>query len=145
MIPILPAAIINYYYYGLFITSILIKLTGLTPEMGFNLAVPTFFALTVVHAFVVGYALSQPLRAAVRGFTRRTIGSGLACAAFVGVLGNLTGAVQLLERLARAGGAQFLEATVTWQDALSVPLGLGRTLLARQPCPRSTTGIALRA
>jgi YYY domain-containing protein len=133
--PYFAGGIINYYYYGLFITSTLIKLTGLTPEIGFNLAVPTFFALTAVNAFVVGYAVSQPLRAAVRGFTRRTVGSGLACVAFVGVLGNLTGAGHLLEQALRAGGAELTGALVTWKDALRLPLGFLRMAIGQVSLP----------
>ncbi|HUV95572.1 MAG TPA: DUF2298 domain-containing protein, partial [Anaerolineae bacterium] len=53
--PFFAGGYVNYYYYGHFMVALLVKLTGVTPEVGFNLAVPTFFGLTILHCFMVGY------------------------------------------------------------------------------------------
>jgi hypothetical protein len=49
--PFFAGTIINYYYYGLFLVGVLIKLTGITPTIAFNLAVPTLAALTAINVF----------------------------------------------------------------------------------------------
>ena len=71
------------------------------PEVAFNLAVPTFFALTVAGAFSVSYNLAAA-RAAVRARRRHSghprwslYAAGLLGAFFVAVAGNLDGIDQL--------------------------------------------------
>ena len=49
---------INYYYYGIYLVAYLIKLTGVYAEVAFNLAIPLLFALTVLNAFAVAYAVA---------------------------------------------------------------------------------------
>jgi len=56
--PFFAGGALNYYYYGLYLVSLLIKLTGIFPEVAFNLAVPGLFALTAVGLFSVGSALA---------------------------------------------------------------------------------------
>ena len=94
---------LNYYYWGQFLTAVLIRATAIEPVVAFNLAVPTFFALTVGGVFSVVYNL-------VRSAGRRLDESvgilggvprwspvlvGLVGVAFVTVLGNLDGAIQV--------------------------------------------------
>jgi len=97
---------INYYYLGQFFTATLIKLTRIPPEVAFNLAVPTFAAMTAAGAFSVSYNLA----AAARALARRSPGmrsiptyslyvAGCLGAALVTVAGNLDGVGQLVERL----------------------------------------------
>ena len=50
---------LNYYYWGYFILSIPTRLTGIPPAVAFNLAVPTFFALTATGAGAHGVLLCQ--------------------------------------------------------------------------------------
>jgi YYY domain-containing protein len=56
--PYFAGGIINYYYYGLYLVSLLIKLTGIASEVAFNLAVPGLFALTATGLFSVGASLA---------------------------------------------------------------------------------------
>ena len=95
---------LNYYYWGQFLTATLIKMTGIEPVVAFNLAVPTFFALTVGGVYGIVYNLVSAagrkvnesigiLSAAPRW---SPVLMGLAGAAFVTVLGNLDGARQVI-------------------------------------------------
>jgi YYY domain-containing protein len=85
----------------------LIKLTGILPEVAFNLAVPTFFAASVAAAFSVGYNLVEASRRLIRrrpGWLRippwTAIAGGLMAALLVTVIGNLKGADVEVDRLA---------------------------------------------
>lgn len=78
--PFFSDGYINYYYYGLFAVSTLIKLAGVRPSIGFNLLIPTLAGLTTSGAFVLGWTLTG----------RRRFGA--AAAGFVALIGNLAGA-----------------------------------------------------
>ena len=90
----------NYYYWGHFLVAMLIRATGIVPDIAFNLAVPSFFALTAAMAFGIVYNLAE----ATRRRLHPTEGGRLAwspvlagggAALFVTVLGNLDGAIQV--------------------------------------------------
>ena len=72
---------LNYYYLGHLMTAGLVRLSAVAPDVGYNLAVATFFALSVVAVFGLAYALGGRVR--VRpvgaGAVHRggTVGSGL--------------------------------------------------------------------
>ncbi len=57
--PYFAGGSLNYYYFGLYLVSIPIKLTGIAPEVAYNLAVPALFALTAVGIFSVGHTLAD--------------------------------------------------------------------------------------
>ena len=84
---------LNYYYWGQFLVSTLIHLTGIAPEIAVNLAIPTFFAMTVALSYGVAYNLAAVSN--VRALPPAL--AGVAGAAFVTVIGNLDGAVQLAQ------------------------------------------------
>src|SRR5439155_7944448 len=97
---------INYYYLGQFFNATLTKLTGIIPEVAFNLAVPTYFALTAAAAFSVSYNLAGAslglLRRSARGKALPSwslVCAGLAGAMFVCLAGNLDGVGQMVDRL----------------------------------------------
>jgi YYY domain-containing protein len=48
---------INYYYFGQLISAALIRLSGITTEVAYNLLIPLFFALTASGAFGVVFNL----------------------------------------------------------------------------------------
>ena len=49
---------LNYYYWGYFILSVPLRLTGLPPATAFNLAVPLLFALTAVGVGSLAYNMA---------------------------------------------------------------------------------------
>ena len=90
---------LNYYYWGQLTVATVIKATGIKPEVAFNLAVALFFALTVAGAYTIVYNLAEGTRRGMASTARRwsPVLAGVGGAAFVTVLGNLDGAVQVLE------------------------------------------------
>ncbi|MEA3407038.1 MAG: DUF2298 domain-containing protein [Chloroflexota bacterium] len=143
---------INYYYYGQFIVATLIKLTGVFPRVAFNLAVPTFFGLTVSHVFGVSYGLvalgeegveetgraeddagTAGIAPRASPISSRGLWAGIGAVVLVAVMGNLSGILQVLEWLARAGGASFPEGHVAWADIPYIIPGLVHTI--RQGIP----------
>ncbi|HEX9117651.1 MAG TPA: DUF2298 domain-containing protein [Anaerolineae bacterium] len=95
--PYFAGGTINYYYYGLYLVSLPIKLTGIFAEVAFNVAVPGLFAQAALAAFSVAASLARRPRAAVR--------LGLLTVVLALLLANQTGFSQLLARLAELGGA----------------------------------------
>lgn len=77
---------ISYYYFGYVIAAMLAMLSGITSTIAFNLTIALLFALTGLTAFGV---VTNMVRSVKReGFTFAAIGTGLAAAAFVILLGN---------------------------------------------------------
>ena len=65
---------LNYYYFGHLMAAGLVRLSAVAPDVGYNLAVATFFALSVVAAFGLAYALGG--RAGDRAVGRRAVHRG---------------------------------------------------------------------
>jgi uncharacterized membrane protein len=55
--PWLAGGYINYYYYGYVIVGVPLKLLGITPAFGYNLILPSLFALLGLNAFCAAYNL----------------------------------------------------------------------------------------
>ncbi len=79
---------INYYYFGSYLHAFAMKLTGIAPEVAFNVAVPITMALVWGAAFSTGAALWVAVR---RKFhrDRGAIVGGVAATVAVGLFGNL--------------------------------------------------------
>ncbi len=93
---------INYYYFGFVFVATLIHLTGIVPYIAYNLAVPTFFAMTALGSFSIVLNLTAGWQKSGGSSRRRWLGIGktallaAVCGAlFVVVIGNL-GQVKLL-------------------------------------------------
>ena len=83
---------LNYYYLGHLMAALLVRICGVEPSVGYNLAVAAFFALSVVAAFALAFSL--------RGFVSRAgrgpVAAGLWAVALCLVLGTVGGGEQLL-------------------------------------------------
>lgn len=86
----------HYYYYGHFIVGSLCRIVGVVPEVGWNLAIPMFFALTTAVAFSVGYNLVGMTRRSSRARMLGGAASALLCA-------GITGGTNWVELLFSAG------------------------------------------
>ena len=97
--PWYAGGLINYYYFGFVPVAALIRLTGIVPEVAYNLALPMLFAFTLAGAFSVGYNLAEALRQRGAQAVRRCspVWAGVAVALLVTVLANVDGAAQLLQ------------------------------------------------
>ncbi len=111
--PYFAGGILNYYYYGLYLVSLPIKLTGIPPEVAFNLAVPSLFALAAQGVFSVGASLAGGLTwdasygADVEDGERPAAKwwiPALLTVVFTLLMGNLASLSQMLDRQARLGG-----------------------------------------
>ncbi|MFZ5908657.1 MAG: DUF2298 domain-containing protein [Chloroflexota bacterium] len=106
---------INYYYYGFVLVGAPVKLLGIVPSIAYNFLLPTWFALTAVNAFTVGFNLvergktnAESDAAQASTFDLQPVIAGLSAALLMTALGNL-GTIQMvfqaLARIAAPGGS----------------------------------------
>jgi YYY domain-containing protein len=97
--PFFSGGYINYYYYGQFLIAVLIKLIGVDPAIGFNLAIPLLYAFTFSGAASIAYNLvawSQRRRGNSKPVPGTALGYGLLSGVLMLVIGNIHGFWQLL-------------------------------------------------
>ena len=80
---------LNYYYVGQYLVAALTKLTGIAPQISYNLAFALFPALAMLQVFALAYNLT-------RRFAVALTGSVFAC-----ILGNLDGVFLLKDWVTR--------------------------------------------
>jgi len=138
--PYFAGGSLNYYYFGLYLVGLPIKLTGIVPEVAFNLAVPGLFALTATGLFSVGYSLAagrgaegQRSRGVLRlgsgraGERRRVTAAGLGMVLAL-LMGNLAGLGEVLREVARLGGGALSYSEPLTNDIGALGRGLGQIL-----------------
>ena len=143
---------LNYYYWGYFILSVPMRITGIPPATAFNVAVPLLFALTATGVGSLVYNLAADARSRqssapfLRSFSRgpawipafagmtlrrmsRWLSSGAAIAGVTAagmavVAGNLDGVRQVLEMAQRkiAGMAAPLSGFDFWRSSRAIPV-----------------------
>ncbi len=101
--PWFAGGIINYYYFGFVLVAVPIKLTGIMPEIAFNLAEPTLYGALCAGVFSMAFALSAPARALLRKRAHAYV-AGVAAVLLTAVLGNLDAGLQVLDNLWKVGG-----------------------------------------
>ncbi|MBI5876023.1 MAG: glycosyltransferase family 39 protein [Chloroflexi bacterium] len=131
--PYFAGGYINYYYYGIYVVGVLVKLSGITPAVAFNLAIPTLFALTVSNAFSV--AFNAGTMRAGHASRSRAIMAGLLAALFVAAIGNLDGLVQVVDGLGRAGGSEFKSSIIGVEGLVKGVAGLPAVLFGGKSIP----------
>jgi len=89
--PWLAGAELNYYYLGQLAMGILVKLTAVAPDHGYNLSLAALFALTAAAVFTIAGTLWG-----AAGRDRGAVRAGLAAVGLVVVAGNLEGARLLI-------------------------------------------------
>ncbi len=141
--PYFAGGILNYYYFGLYLVGIPIRLTGIFAEVAFNLAVPSLFALTALGAFSVTYSIADAARcrakpaaasgddgvpptstAAAGGGRTRAVRPGVAGALAVVLtllIGNLTGLEWAFGALAQFLTGKGFPAFDYWAASRVVP------------------------
>ncbi len=96
----------NYYYFGYFIIATLIKLSGISSNIAYNLTVASFFALAATTSYGIGYNLTKSARC------------GILSAFFVCVIGNFIGFKQFIEAFLYGG---VLDAAYYWAGSRVIP------------------------
>ncbi len=124
--PFFSGGYINYYYYGLFLVSTLVKATGIAPSVAFNLIIPTLFALTVGGAFSVVHNLTGGRRYGLVGGLFVAVVGNLAAVSPIRGQGGLPAIIVALRQLAspqtQGNLSQILEGLGRWLAGTTLPL-----------------------
>lgn len=121
--PWFSGGFINYYYFGFVIVASIIRLTGIIPEIAYNLAIPTFFAIAFSSAFSIGYNFAQSMRRKANLKVRPSSAylAGLLVAFFVMVLGNIDGIVQVGQGFLRVLQNEAFGSFDYWRSSRMMP------------------------
>ena len=122
-------------FYGWVVVATLIKLTGIVPWVAYNLAIPTFFALTAMGASCVVFNL-LPAGDEEREWLPRALSFGIVGALLVAVVGNLGEVKLLLNGLQELGkGVRFASTIPGLVPLVQALSGLWAVLAKGQQLP----------
>lgn len=80
---------INYYYFGQYIYTFMTKLSGLTPQVTYNLSMGATFALTISLSFALGYMfIEMGMKKGLRLFNGTPMVGGIISSVLVTFAGN---------------------------------------------------------
>jgi uncharacterized membrane protein len=123
-----PSNYINYYYFGYFLNASFARLTMVSPDIAYNLAVSNNFALCGVALIALGYNLT------------RTLWPGFLGMASLLVFGNLHGALQVLG-IEWDGGFSWWEPTRMIKDVVANGQYLNRWWWSASPASLQAAGL----
>ena len=116
--PWFSGASLNYYYWGYFIVGSLIHLTKISTEIAYNLAIPTFFALSVVASFTIGYNFLDKITVHNRYRNIIPYLTGITTIIFICILGNLDGLYQMVNNFFQSGNVMTFD---FWRSSRMMP------------------------
>ncbi|MDQ3928310.1 MAG: DUF2298 domain-containing protein, partial [Chloroflexota bacterium] len=122
--PFFAGGYINYYYHGQFIIGCLIKLVGVDPAIGFNLAIPLLYGLSFTAAASLIYnvvAWSRQRRGSTHAVSRAGMAFGLLSGVLMLAIGNMHGLYQEIVIHFPALG----QALANWSRILIAPMHAG--------------------
>ncbi len=88
---------LNYYYLGHLAMAMLIRVTGVPPDVGYNIAFALLAALTAVAVFTLAGTIWAAARERLEGVRGGPVAAGLAAIVVCLVLGNLAGLREWLD------------------------------------------------
>jgi YYY domain-containing protein len=88
---------LNYYYLGHLAMAMVIRVVGVSPDHGYNLAFALLAALTAVAVFTFGATLWAAARERLEGVRGGPVAAGLVAVVVCVVLGNLAGVREWLD------------------------------------------------
>lgn len=80
---------LNYYYYGHYLSGMLVKWIGLNPSVAYNLILPTWYAFLGVGAFTLGSNLISHIRKDSSASEKGPLAAGAFSVLLMQVFGNL--------------------------------------------------------
>ena len=87
---------INYYYFGQFFIAVYIILSGILPEIAYNLAIPTLYAFTAILSFSIGYNIYSLYREKIH-LSRTSIFAGFITLFLITLSGNFGILFQIID------------------------------------------------
>lgn len=116
--PWYAGGVLNYYYFGTYLVANLIQVTGIPPEIAFNLATPLFPAMFAAGAFSICATFGKRLTSSNFGAAL----SGIAGVFFVQFAGNFVVASRLWDRAINKVSSADPFTYWVWEPTRAIPV-----------------------